>query len=269
MKSFALATALALSVLLSQPAQAKTLCTVIADARTGVILTEQGDCRTRVTPASTFKIALSVMGYDSGVLVDPNTPSLPFEDGYVDWGGDNWKQPTTPLRWMKYSVVWFSQRIAAELGVVTLQDYAQDFGYGNADFAGDPGMNNALERAWISSSLKIAPVEQVAFLRKLIAGQLAVRPEAMEMTLAIVERWRTSNGWVISGKTGSAYPRLADRSFDRARGWGWFVGWAQRGDQTLIFARLIQDQQRESVSGGIRAKEELLEQWDDLTARLP
>ncbi|MEQ8598476.1 MAG: class D beta-lactamase [Devosia sp.] len=251
------------------PASAKTICTVIADAESGVVLLEQGDCRSRVTPASTFKIALSVMGFDSGFLSDANTPALPFQAGYADWGGDNWKQPTDPTRWLKYSVVWFSQQITAALGVETLGRYALALGYGNADFAGDAGKNNALERAWISSSLKIAPVEQVAFLRNLINRNLPVQPHAIDMTMAIVETTPAGGGWMISGKTGSAYPRLADGSFDRAKGWGWFVGWGTKKGRTLVFARLDQDEKRETVSGGIRAKEAFLAEWQGLVAAVP
>lgn len=248
------------------PASAKTICTIIAEAKSGVVLLEQGDCRSRVTPASTFKIALSVMGFDSGFLSDAHTPALSFKAGYADWGGDNWKQPTDPTRWLKYSVVWFSQQITAALGVETLERYALALGYGNADFSGDAGMNNALERAWISSSLKIAPVEQVAFLRNLINRNLSVQAHAIDMTMAIVETTPASDGWMISGKTGSAYPRLADSSFDRAKGWGWFVGWASKEGRTLVFARLAQDEKRESVSAGIRAKEALLNEWQGLIA---
>ncbi|HTM76377.1 MAG TPA: class D beta-lactamase [Devosia sp.] len=251
------------------PASAKTICTVIADAETSIVLLEQGDCRSRVTPASTFKIALSVMGFDAGFLVDANTPALPFKTGYADWGGDNWKQPTDPTRWLKYSVVWFSQQITAALGVDALHSYADAFGYGNADFSGDAGKNNALERAWISSSLKIAPVEQVAFLRNLINGDLPVQSRAIDMTMAIVETTPAGGGWVISGKTGAAYPRLADRSFDRTKGWGWFVGWATKEERTLVFARLDQDEQRQSVSAGIRAKEALLHEWPGLVSARP
>jgi len=249
--------------------QAATLCTVVADAETGVVLQENGDCRTRVTPASTFKVALAVMGYDAGFLSDTTTPALPFKTGYPDWGGPEWQQTTDPARWMKYSVVWYSQRITEALGVATLEDYAGRLGYGNADFAGDPGQNNALERAWISSSLKIAPVEQVAFLRNLVNRTLPVSVEAMEMTTAVMENWQTPAGWTISGKTGSAYPRRADGTFDRAKGWGWFVGWAKMDGRTLVFARLNQDERRETVSGGIRARDEILSGWDRFAEALP
>jgi beta-lactamase class D len=40
---------------------------------------------------------------------------LAFKEGDPDWGGDNWRQPTDPTRWLKYSVVWYSQRITHAL----------------------------------------------------------------------------------------------------------------------------------------------------------
>ncbi|KQN74413.1 class D beta-lactamase [Devosia sp. Leaf64] len=261
--------ALSVCLLSVTAAEAKTLCTVVADARTGELLEENGVCRTRVTPASTFKIPLAVMGYDAGFLSDITTPAIPFKEGYADWGGPEWQQTTDPTRWMKYSVVWYSQRITEALGVATLENYAAKFGYGNADFAGDPGKNNALERAWISSSLKISPVEQVAFLRNLVNRTLPVSTDAMDMTAAVLESSSTPNGWTVTGKTGSAFPRLADGTFDRAKGWGWFVGWAEKDGRTLVFARLNQDEQRHTVGGGVRARDELLEGWDMMVDALP
>lgn len=263
-----LSTAIALLVFAAQPAQARMICTVVADARSGAILAEDGDCRSRVTPASTFKVPLAVMGYDAGFLADAEKPNLPFQKGYADWGGSNWTQATTPRRWMAYSVVWYSREIAKALGVDKLSAYASGFGYGNADFAGDPGKNNALERAWISSSLKIAPVEQVAFLRKLVNRQLPVSASAMDRTMEIVESTQAHGGWTVTGKTGSAYPRRPDGSFDRARGWGWFVGWATHGQTTLVFARLDQDEQRHERPGGLRARAAFLEAWPALSASI-
>ncbi|MEK1886324.1 MAG: class D beta-lactamase [Phyllobacterium sp.] len=245
-------------------AQALTICTVIANTSDGRILHEKGDCSGRVTPASTFKIALSVMGYDAGYLKDAHSPTLPFREGYPDWLGEVWRQPTDPTRWMKYSVVWFSQQITQAIGVERLRGYATAFKYGNADFSGDSGKNNALERAWISSSLKISPIEQVRFLEKFINRQLPVNPRAYEMTSQIVESNEVQGGWTISGKTGGAYPRKLDGEFDRTRGWGWYVGWAKKGNDTLVFARLIQDKERQATSPGIRARAAFLKEWPGL-----
>jgi beta-lactamase class D len=257
----------ALAATAASSAQAAVVCTVIADARDGQVLLSEGDCETRVTPASTFKIALAAMGYDSGLLADTHSPVLAFRPGYPDWGGEAWRRPTDPTAWMRHSVVWYSQRIAQGLGVERLHDYGRRFAYGNADFSGDPGKNNALERAWISSSLTISPREQTLFLRKLITGRLPISREAAAKTVAIVESGGSSDGWRISGKTGSAYPRKADGSLDRARGWGWYVGWAQKDATTVVFARLARDERREQRSGGLRARDALLAEWGSLAAR--
>jgi beta-lactamase class D len=248
-------------------AHAKTVCTVVADAADGKVLLQEGDCRTRVTPASTFKIPLAVMGFDAGFLTDAQSPSIPFRKGYPDWGGAAWTQPTDPTRWMKYSVVWYSQQIAEALGVERLKSYATAFDYGNADFTGDPGKNNALERAWISSSLKISPLEQTAFLTKFINRTLPVKQQVFNEVNRIVELTSIDSGWMVHGKTGTAFPRKADGSFDRDRAWGWFVGWAEKGNRTLVFARLAQDEKKVAGSGGARARDAILTELPALLER--
>ncbi|MGN6581807.1 MAG: class D beta-lactamase [Bordetella sp.] len=240
---------------LQQVAQARTICTLVVDAGTGKTRFEQGDCATRVTPASTAKIAFAVMGYDAGFLKNEHDPILPYKQGYVDWGGQAWRQPTDPVRWLKYSVVWFSQQITHALGEKTLHRYALKLGYGNADFSGDPGRHNGLERAWIASSLKISPQEQVAFLSKLVNRQLPVSAHAIDMTLNIVEKHPVADGWIVHGKTGMAYPRKPDYTFDEDHPWGWFVGWAEKNGRTVVFARLVQDEKKIPDTAGNRTRD--------------
>lgn len=179
----------ALALLLAAaPARAATICTLVAEEASGRVVHEQGDCDGRVTPASTFKIALAVMGYDAGFLKDASSPVLPFRQGYPDWI-KAWRQPTGPAAWMKHSVVWYSQRIAENLGTERFGAYLARFDYGNADGSGDPGKDNGLERSWISSSLTISPREQVRFLSRLLHGELPASADAVGRTLAIVEKF--------------------------------------------------------------------------------
>lgn len=241
-------------------AEARTICTVVADADDGRVLLEDGDCRTRVTPASTFKVPLALMGFDSGLLTDAKAPVLPFRKGDPEWGGDAWRQDTDPTRWMKYSVVWYSQRLAHRLGADRLADYAKRFDFGNGDISGDPGRNNGLDRSWIMSSLTISPVEQTTFWRRLVHRDLPVSAHAFDETDAIVEAWPAEGGWTARGKTGSALPRKADGSFDESRSFGWFVGWAQKDARRVVFARLIQDERKEETSAGARARDALLKE---------
>lgn len=248
-------------------AEAKDICTLVADAETGAVLLDEGDCDARVTPASTFKVALAVIGFESGYLVDAETPVLPFREGDADWGGADWMQDTTPARWMRYSVVWYSQRITHALGAATVAGYLRDFDYGNADLSGDAGFDNGLDRAWLTSSLLISPREQAVFLLGLVNGTLPVSATAMERTRAIVES-RPVGGWTVWGKTGSAYPRRADRSLDYARGWGWYVGWAERENRRIVFVRLTQARERTRTSTGVLTRDALLDNWPALMARI-
>lgn len=251
------------------------LCTIVLDAASGKTLIEEGDCATRTTPASTFKIPLAVIGYDAGFLKDAATPVLSYRTGDPDWGGANWLRDTNPADWLRYSVVWYSQRITRELGRERLERYLTGFRYGNADVSGDPGFDNGLERAWIASSLKVSPREQVAFLRDLVNATLPVGPDAMEMTKRIVER-RTVAGWTLHGKTGAAFPRRADRSFDEAHGWGWYVGWAEpsadatgkASKETLVFARLVRTREKTKTSPGVLTRDAVLAEWPELSKTL-
>jgi beta-lactamase class D len=248
-------------------AHAGQICTVMADAGSGAVLLEKGDCKTRVTPASTTKIAFAVMGFDSGFLKNPHAPELPFKEGYVDWMGDLWRQPTDPTRWLKYSVVWFSQVLTHELGTKRLEKYASDFGFGNADFSGDAGKDNGLDRAWIGSSLKISPDEQVAFLRKLVNRKLPVSPDVFDKVYASVEETDLGDGLRVHGKTGSAFPQNADGSPDKAHPYGWFVGWAAKGGRTIVFARLEQKDEN-GKGGGKLVRENFLKELPALVGQI-
>ncbi len=255
-----------LGLCLALPAEARTLCTLVADPVSRTVLLEEGDCDTRVTPASTFKLPLAVMAFETGIITSKTEPKFPFREGYADWVAA-WRQDTDPTMWMHFSNVWYSQRLTERLGIEKLTAFAQGFGYGNADFSGDPDRNNGLERSWISSSLKISPLEQAGFIAALLQGQLPVSQRAVDGAISLLESPGAADGWQLWGKTGSAYPRRADYSFDYAKGWGWYVGWAEKAGKRAVFVRLNQDEKRHDVSGGLRARDEFVQQWRDIAVR--
>ncbi len=261
----AIAAALILSAAYVYPAHGRTICTIAADAADGRILSKTGECGGRYTPASTFKIAISLMGFDAGILNDGNSPTWHFQKGYPDWGGAPWLEPATPARWMKYSIIWYSQQIAGRLGQARFQDYISRFHYGNEDGAGVPGKHNGTQTAWINASLRISPEEQVGFLRKLVRRELPVSAHAYDMTARILDLGTIGDGWQLYGKTGAGSP--GDRGlyhYDRDHAYGWFVGWATKGRRQVVFARLIQDEQATSPSPGLRARAELIEAFPRL-----
>ena len=232
-------------------------CTTITDVASGIRLAHEGQCDQRVTPASTFNIAVSLMGYDSGILLDQHTPALPFRAGYAD-DLPAWRATTDPTGWFRHSVLWFAQQVTARLGAERFQRYVHQFSYGNQDLSGDPGKDNGLHLSWVGSSLTISPAEQVVFLAKLVKRELSVSAKAYDMTERIMLAQTLSNGWIVHGKTGTASPVLADGKDDPAHQYGWYVGWASKGERTVVFARLVLHARQEGSHAGPRVKQAFL-----------
>lgn len=246
------------------PSFAGELCTLIVDAATGATVVQSGaSCAQRVTPASTFKIAISLMAFDAGVLDNSHQPSWPYVAGYPDWAGDAWKGNIDPAAWMQKSVFWYSQQVVKKLGQARLEGYLASFGYGNQDASAVPVAHPGHNGVWVMSSLQISPMEQVAFLRKLANRQLPVSDHAYQMTQEIT-RQDDLNGWRIHGKTGTGSPGQ-DNQYRADQAYGWYVGWASKGAQTWVFARLIQDEGAQLPNAGVRARGELSEQLVLLT----
>ncbi|ALX86030.1 MULTISPECIES: OXA-258 family class D beta-lactamase [Achromobacter] len=252
---------------LTLPARADVLCTLVADAADGRILFQQGtrqDCTQRYTPASTFKLPIALMGADAGILQGPHQPVWNYQPAYPDWGGEAWRQPTDPARWIKYSVVWYSQLTARALGQERFQRYTSAFGYGNADVSGEPGKHNGTDGAWIISSLRISPFEQVDFLRKFVNRQLPVKAAAYDLAENLFEVGE-ADGWRLYGKTGTGSPG-SHGVYTPANAYGWFVGWARKDDRQLVFARLLQDEGATQPNAGLRARDGLMRDWAAMVA---
>ena len=192
----------------------------------------------RISPCSSFKITLSLMGYDAGILSDENTPIWDFQDGYDDWL-PSWRAPLTPQLWMHYSCVWYSKVLSLKLGMEKMQSYLDAFAYGNQDMSGglaDPGQ---ADPAWINSSIKISPKEQVDFIRKMVRRELPVSSLALQMTRAITFKEELPEGWKLFGKTGWSGSDITKDG--KTLEHGWFVGWIEKEDNFFPFAYLIRE----------------------------
>jgi len=102
----------------------RVICTIAQEIGSPEPLIQEGACDERMSAASTFKIPISLMGFDSGILNTSDQPEWQFQKGYVDWNPD-WREATTPNRWMRLSVVWFSREVTKQLGEERLAKYEQ------------------------------------------------------------------------------------------------------------------------------------------------
>ncbi len=191
---------------------------VLLDGRANMYLQKLGPhTDERLSPCSTFKIALSLMGYDAEILIDEQTPIWDFQEGYDDFL-EVWKQPQTPASWMKNSCVWYSRLLARQMGLELFEHYLSTLDYGNQDASG--GVTNA----WLSSSLKISAEEQVIFIQNMLSHS----SHAMQMTKELLFLEEEASGWKLFGKTG--WGRSGDREI------GWFVGWIEKEEAFFPFA---------------------------------
>jgi len=220
---------------------ATATCTLLADGFTDKVLKQEGACDVRSAPMSTFKLAISLMGYDAGILKDEHAPVLPFKPGYVDWR-DEWKQDIDPTKWMSMSVVWYSQLTTRKLGKARFSTYTHQFKYGNEDVSG------GLTEAWLHTSLLISPREQIAFLGRMVRRELGVSAHSYDMTANIALYRKMENGWTVHGKMGAG-------GFGKDGKVGWYVGWAEKGGRTVTFAhQRIEDDDSLDGPAGPRAR---------------
>ncbi|MFN8573024.1 MAG: penicillin-binding transpeptidase domain-containing protein [Gemmatimonadaceae bacterium] len=213
-------------------------CVVVWDSRTGrESRTNDAECGTRLSPASTFKIPHALVALQVGAIGPHDVER---------WDGT--KYPNTPVWQADYtvatairpSVVWFFQRIAPRVGAERMHQRLQQLQYGNAATDGD------VTRYWLNGTLRVSPIEQVAFLRNFFASRapfdsawttlvreaLVQPPDSIENAMGkwpMGEQWPAGAVW--RAKTGFT-------SYD-GRTVNWLVGEIVEGSRRRVFASAV------------------------------
>lgn len=244
------------AILLFIPCTAFSTCFIARED--GKVIYQEGVCKKRYTPMSTFKIPLLVIGLDSGILSSADNPEWQYDEKYIAiW---NHKRKIcegiqTPQSWITNSCVWYSQQITLKLGEESFKKYVTKLNYGNQDVSGNKGKKNGLTHSWLVSSLKISPIEQTVFLEDLVNDKLNVSTEAQVIAKSILSLDEIDDGWQLYGKTGSSNKE------------GWFVGWVEKDGRKIVFAQYVNDRfdKNAAQSTGIVAKQRATETLKLLT----
>lgn len=209
------------------------------------MIIQEGNNKKRHAPACTFNFALSLMGFNEGILKNEKDPEWQFQQGYDDYK-ETWKCAHHPTKWIENSCVWYSKVLKSKLGMARFKSYIQKFNYGNQDVSGDKGDNDAV---WLSSSLQISPQEQLGFLEKLLAHKLSVSHHAYEMTKNIMFVEDLYDGWKLYGKTGACCVQNPDGSKIQEMKLGWFIGWIQKGERKVVFVHYREEKREDFMIG--------------------
>ena len=170
-------------------------------------------------PASTFKIANSLIALETGVVEDPDKDVFKW-DG-VERSIAAWNKDHTLRSAIAASAVPVYQEIARRIGPERMQAYVDRLDYGNRDIGG------GIDQFWLSGALRIDPVQQVDFVDRLRRGVLPVSKRSQDLVRDILPVTKVGEAVIRakSGLTGKDQGSL-----------GWMVGWVEKGNDRTVFA---------------------------------
>ena len=192
---------------------------VLLDASTGKLTVYNEERAARpMPPASTFKIANSLIALDTGVVADENE-IFPYDGKPRPLA--SWEKDMSLRDAIKVSNLPVYQEIARRIGLTRYHKWLARLDYGN----GKTGKN--VERFWVDGPLEITAIEQVQFLEALALRRLDATDRSQRIVRDIMRRGRRGEA-VLYGKTGWTMALKP--------GIGWFVGWVENNGRVYSFA---------------------------------
>lgn len=173
---------------------------------------------TQFVPASTFKIANTLVGLSVGAAKSIDE-TLPY--GGKPQPVKAWERDMSLREAIAMSNVPIYQELARRIGLERMRHSLVTMRYGNGE------VGTVVDRFWLDGPLKISAVEQIEFLARLAQGVLPI-PQTQQEAVRESVRLDQQDHWTLYGKTGwQGYPNP---------GVGWWVGWVMKNGHIYIFA---------------------------------
>jgi len=206
-----------------------------------MLVCDEVRAKKRFTPASTFKIANSLIGLDIGAVKDVEEV-LPY--GGKPQPRKEWERNMGLRDAIKISNVPIYQELARRIGIERMREGIKKLGYGNME------IGSVVNRFWLDGPLAISAVEQTEFLHRLVTDSLPIDPKALRAVkeITLLEKTDTyelhgKTGWVV----GPTPPEI-----------GWWVGWIERENKVYPFALNFDMQSNADADKRIRVGHECL-----------
>lgn len=175
------------------------------------------------TPASTFKIVNSLIGIETGRVLDDST--------VIKWDGIVRPRTECNADMSMYTafrlscVPWY-QQLARRIGRDTMQHWLDTLGYASKN--GRFAITNNLDTFWLDNSMKITADEELGLVKKLYFDQLPFQKRSHEIVRRMM-LWENNAGYKLSYKTGA-------NSLPNGHALGWIVGWIEENKHPYFFA---------------------------------
>jgi len=176
----------------------------------------------RTLPASTFKIVNSLIGIETGKIVD--------EKMVIKWDGikrsnEAWNKDMDMTEAFKVSCVPYYQEVARRIGKDTMQLWLDSLHYGNMK------IGNRIDSFWLDNSLKISPDEQLGLVQRLYFSQLPFQKRTQQIVQDVMIQ-ENNTLYKLCYKTGMG----TDENNNQI---GWMVGWVEENMHPYFFVTLI------------------------------
>ncbi len=173
------------------------------------------------TPASTFKIANTIIALENGVVDSANF--LMKWDG-IKRENVNWNADQTLNEAFRNSTVWYFQELAKKVGSDKMQAGLELLNYGNKAIGGE------IDQFWLNGTLKTSMYDQVRFLSNLITRKYKLAPYTYDCLFQVM-KYNLSYQYVVYCKSGWGQQESEDI--------GWLVGMLIKNGKQYAFATLI------------------------------
>ena len=177
-------------------------------------------------PASTFKIVNSLIGLQTGKIVNDSM--------IIKWDSvkrrDAWNKDLTMYEAFRVSSVPYFQEVARRIGKDTMQFWLDSLSYGSKK------ITSAIDAFWLDNSLKITPDEQLGLVKRLYFDQLPFFKTYQEVVKRAMLFENNAN-YRLGYKTGWGMWNEKTR-----RQIGWIVGWIEENRHPYFFVLNIESQ---------------------------
>jgi len=188
----------------------------------------------RFIPASTFKIANSLIGLSTGAVSGV--------DEVLPYGGKPqpfkaWEQDMNLRDAIRVSNVPVYQELARRIGLDRMRKNLAAIPYGNTETGAE------VDTFWLKGPLKISALEQTRFIARLAQDSLPFDAETQRTVREILHLEQGGN-WNLYGKSG--WTTTPDPDI------GWWVGWVEKDGHIFSFALNIDMPERIDIAKRVK-----------------
>lgn len=194
-------------------------------------------------PASTFKIVNSLIGLQTGKIV--NDSMVIKWDGVQRWNPE-WNKDLTMYQAFRVSAVPYYQEVARRIGKDTMQMWLDSLKYGAKTDTDKVVLRTAIDSFWLDNSIKMTPDQQLGLVKRLYFDQLPFFKTYQEMVKRAM-LFEDNANYRLGYKTGWGLT-------ENEHALGWVVGWIEENQHPYFFVLNIESPDKDFNMGNVRMK---------------